>query len=179
MNYASRRAVHQARSVAGFGTAYKARVRDLQPALFQMGGYGKVEQRARNRVTTDPRKKDRFGIPVPILDFEFSANDRALFQAIIATAEQIYDTLGAEHVVPINQQIGGFASHEVGTVRMGKDPKTSVLNAWCQTREVKNLFVVDAGCFTTFPEKNPTLTIAALAVRAARYIAEQKKQFAL
>jgi choline dehydrogenase-like flavoprotein len=59
---------------------------------------------------------------------------------------------------------------------MGKDQKTSVLNSYCQAHEVKNLFVVDASCFTTFPEKNPTLTIAAIAVRSARYIAEQRRR---
>jgi choline dehydrogenase-like flavoprotein len=179
MNYVSQRYPHQARSVTGFGASYKARVRELQPALFQMGGFGKVEHRPSNRVTTNPAHPDVFGIPVPILNFEFSANDRALFQTMLATAGQIYESLNAELVLPNSGQIGGFAAHEVGTVRMGKDAKTSVLNSYCQAREVKNLFVVDAGCFTTFPEKNPTLTIAALAVRSARYIAAQKKRGAL
>ena len=59
---------------------------------------------------------------------------------------------------------------------MGRDVKTSVLNSFCQSHEIKNLFVVDGSCFTTFPEKNPTLTIAALAVRSARYIADQKRR---
>jgi choline dehydrogenase-like flavoprotein len=70
----------------------------------------------------------------------------------------------------------GFASHEVGTCRMGVNPKTSVLNSYCQSHEIKNLFVVDGSCFTTFSEKNPTLTIAALAVRSARYIVESRKR---
>jgi choline dehydrogenase-like flavoprotein len=179
LNYASRRFPQHAKTYAGFGADYKERIRSLHPAMFQMGGYGKVEHRPTNRVTTDARKTDRFGIPVPLINFEFSSQDRALFQDLVKTAARIYEKLGAEFVVPNNGQIGGFASHEVGTVRMGKDPKTSVLNAYCQTREVKNLFVVDAGCFTTFPEKNPTLTIAALAVRAARYIAKEKKKFNL
>jgi choline dehydrogenase-like flavoprotein len=142
-----------------------------------MGGYGKVEHRATNRVTTDPKKVDRFGIPIPIVHFEFSALDRALFKDMVATAQRIYETLGAELVINnFNNQIGGFASHEVGTVRMGKDKKTSVLNSYCQSHEVKNLFVVDGSCFTTFPEKNPTLTIAALAVRSAGYIIEQRRR---
>jgi choline dehydrogenase-like flavoprotein len=61
-------------------------------------------------------------------------------------------------------------------VRMGRDAKTSVLNSYCQAHEIKNLFVVDGSCFTTFPEKNPTLTIAAVAVRSARYLAGQVKR---
>ncbi len=176
LNYVSRRAPQHAKQVTGFGNGYKQRIRDLQPAIFQMGGYGKVEHRPTNRVTTDPRKVDKFGIPIPILHFEFSLTDRALFQAIVGTAQEMYDALGAELVLGnFKNQIGGFASHEVGTVRMGQNPKTSVLNSYCQTRDIKNLFVVDASCFTTFPEKNPTLTIAAIAVRSARYIAKQRR----
>ena len=176
LNYVSRRAPQHAKQVAGFGASYKQRVRDLQPAIFQMGGYGKVEHRPTNRVTTDPNKVDKFGLPIPLINFAFSPTDRALFQAIVTTAEQIYDTLGTALTLHNNPTIGGFASHEVGTVRMGKDQKTSVLNSYCQAHEVKNLFVVDGSCFTTFPEKNPTLTIAALSVRAARYIAEQRRK---
>ena len=70
----------------------------------------------------------------------------------------------------------GFASHEVGTIRMGKNPKTSVLNSYCQAHEVKNLFVTDGSCFTTSSEKNPTLTIMALSLRASEYIKEQRKK---
>ncbi len=67
----------------------------------------------------------------------------------------------------------GFASHEVGTARMGHSPRTSVLNPYCRTHDVKNLYVVDGSCFVTFPEKNPTLTIMALAARTARHMAAE------
>jgi len=75
----------------------------------------------------------------------------------------------------IGQEPSGFASHEVGTVRMGKDPRTSSLNNFCQSHEVKNLFVTDGSCFTTSSEKNPTLTIMALSARAADYIKRQRR----
>jgi choline dehydrogenase-like flavoprotein len=176
MNYISRRVAHPARIVPGFGPAYKRRVRDLMPGIFQMGGYGKVEHRPENRVTVDPSRTDNYGIPIPVVHFQFSANDRALFQDIVASAHRIFDACNAEMRHFTTPNIGGFASHEVGTVRMGRNPKTSVLNEWNQSREVRNLFVVDGSCFTTFPEKNPTLTIAALAVRCARHIAAQRKR---
>ncbi len=70
----------------------------------------------------------------------------------------------------------GFASHEVGTIRMGRNPKTSVLNGYCQAHEVKNLFVTDGSCFTTSSEKNPTLTIMALSLRTSEYIKEQRRK---
>ena len=71
---------------------------------------------------------------------------------------------------------GGFGSHEAGTVRMGKDKRTSVLNSYCQAHEVRNLFVVGGSAFTTYNEKNPTLTIMALAVRTSRFIADEVRK---
>ena len=176
MNYVTRRFPHHAKRIEGFGNAYKDRIQDLHPAIFQMGGYGKVEHRSTNRVTTNAAKIDNYGIPIPLINFEFGENDRALFRDLVNSAAKIYEACKAELTLNQNVSIGGFASHEVGTVRMGENPKTSVLNSYCQSHEIKNLFVVDAGCFTTFPEKNPTLTIAALAVRSARYIAEERKK---
>ena len=89
---------------------------------------------------------------------------------------EVFEACGTELILKNEVKPSGFASHETGTVRMGKDPKTSALNSYCQAHEVRNLFVVDGGSFTTFSEKNPTLTIAALAVRAARYLAEQRRK---
>jgi choline dehydrogenase-like flavoprotein len=176
VNFISFRHPHHARSIAGFGSNYKKRVRDLQPALLQLGGFGKVMARRENRVIVDPKKVDQHGIPIPIIQFEFGDNDRALFRNMLARIEEIFHASGVELLLKGNENIGGFASHEVGTCRMGTDPKSSVLNSYCQTHEVKNLFVVDGSCFTTFPEKNPTLTIAALAVRSARYIVREKRK---
>jgi choline dehydrogenase-like flavoprotein len=176
LNYASYRHPAHAKDVRGFGAGYKQRVRDLQPALFHAGAFGKVEQRAENRVMIHPTKRDKWGIPTPLIQFNWSENDRKLFAAMRAGVLEIFDTLGMEMALTNGLVMGGFASHEVGTIRMGKDQKTSVLNAHNQAHEVKNLFVVDGSSFTTFPEKNPTLTIAALSVRAARYIVAQKKK---
>lgn len=166
---------HHARGLPGFGRSFKKRVRDLHPALLHFGGFGKVLARPENRVVVDKNKTDRYGIPIPIIKFEFCDNDRALFQDMVESMEEIYDAAGVE-LVSKPDGIGGFASHEVGTCRMGINPKTSALNSYCQSHEVPNLFVVDGSSFTTFPEKNPTLTIMALAVRSARYIAEERRK---
>jgi len=176
MNYVTWRWPHHAKSVDGFGSAYKKRVRELHPAMFQMGAWGKVEHRADNRVTVDPKKVDKFGIPIPIVQFNWGENDLKLFRDMRESVMETLDACGAETVINRDERPGGFASHEVGTCRMGKDPKTSVLNSYCQSHEIKNLFVVDGSCFTTFSEKNPTLTIAALAVRSARHIAELRRR---
>jgi choline dehydrogenase-like flavoprotein len=72
--------------------------------------------------------------------------------------------------------IGGEIIHELGTVRMGKDPRTSALNGYSQAHEVKNLFVADAAPFVSNPDKNPTLTIVALAWRTSEYLAEELRK---
>jgi choline dehydrogenase-like flavoprotein len=74
---------------------------------------------------------------------------------------------------------GGEIIHELGVVRMGRDPKNSALNGFCQAHEVKNLFVTDAACFVSNPDKNPTLTIMALSWRASEYLLDQAKKAAL
>src|SRR5262245_23038420 len=176
MNYVTWRWPHHAKSVEGFGSAYKKRVRELQPAMFQIGAWGKVEHRAGNRVTVDPKKVDKFGVAIPIVQFNWGENDLKLFGDMRESVMEVLDACGAETVINRDERPGGFASHEVGTCRMGKDPKTSVVNSYCQSHEIKNLFVVDGSCFTTFSEKNPTLTIAALAVRSARHIAELRRR---
>lgn len=176
MNYVSYRTPHHAKAVAGFGSSYKRRVRDLQPAMFQVGAWGKAVHRPDNRVTVDLQKVDKWGIPIPIIQFTWGENDLKLFREMREGVLEVLDTCGTELLMQGGAEPGGFASHEVGTVRMGRDAKTSVLNSYCQSHEIKNLFVVDGSCFTTFPEKNPTLTIAAVAVRSARYLAAQAKR---
>lgn len=175
LQYASRDYPHHARHVPGYGAAFKKRVRDLEPALMQMGGYAKVLARRENRVTIDAARQDAHGIPIPKIEFTWCDNDRALWTDMRATLEEIYHVTGTELLIK-SEQPAGFASHETGTCRMGADPKTSVLNPFCQSHDIPNLFVVDGSPFVTFPEKNPTLTIMALAVRAARYITEARRK---
>jgi choline dehydrogenase-like flavoprotein len=151
----------------------------MQPGFLMMGGFGKVQARPENRVTVDPDRKDAFGIPIPVVRFRFSEHDQAVYRAMRQTGEEICSRLKGTVTETFGDRPGGFASHEVGTVRMGKDPKTSVLNSYCQSHDVKNLFVTDGSCFTTSSEKNPTLTIMALSLRATDYIREQRHKGAL
>ncbi len=167
---------HHARHLKGFGARFKKQVRFLQPAFVHLGGFGKVLARPENRVTVDTNRLDAYGIPIPVVRFRFGENDRALWKDMVERAKEILNTAKAQLVVSMDPEPSGFASHETGTARMGRDPRASVLNPFCQAHDVKNLFVVDGSCFVTFPEKNPTLTIMALAVRAARtMISESRK----
>jgi choline dehydrogenase-like flavoprotein len=166
---------YQAQYVKGFGAEFKQKVRTLQPGFFHTAGFGKVLARPENRVTVDAARPDAYGIPTPVVRFRFGENDVALWKDMCVKAEEILHNAKAQLVVNTTAGPTGFASHEVGTVRMGNDPKTSVLNSFCQAHDVSNLYVVDGSCFVTFPEKNPTLTIMALAVRTARHMTNNAK----
>jgi choline dehydrogenase-like flavoprotein len=119
---------------------------------------------------------DAHGIPIAVVRFRFSENDKALYKAATQSMLEVCSHMKGTVYPSFGDGPSGFASHEVGTVRMGKDAKTSVLNGYCQTRDVKNLFVTDGSSFTTSSEKNPTLTIMALSLRAADYIKAQRKR---
>lgn len=176
LQFASFMFPNQAYHLKGFGKDFKKQVRFLQPGCFQMGGFGKALARPENRVTVDPAHTDAYGIPIPVVHFRFSENDKALWKDMKAQAEEILHEAKSRLIINDDSEPSGFASHETGTCRMGLDPKTSVLNAHCQAHDVDNLFVVDGSSFTTFPEKNPTLTIMALAVRAARYMTSEVRK---
>jgi choline dehydrogenase-like flavoprotein len=176
MQYSSSMVPYHAKHVKGFGGPFKNQVRFLQPGFFVIGGWGKVIARPDNRVIVDPKHPDAYGIPIPVIHFRFGDNDRALFKEMKEKEEEILHNAGVRFMVTPGQEPSGFASHETGTARMGNEPRTSVVNRFNQAHEVKNLFVVDGSCFTTFPEKNPTLTIMALAVRAARYMSSEVRK---
>jgi len=161
---------HHATRVAGFGTSFKREVAALQPAMFQMGGMAKVIARRESQVAIASGKADAHGIPLPSVQFTYCDNDRALWNEMSASLEEIFHTAGARLFFK-DSWMNGFASHEAGTCRMGDDPKTSVLDRSSQAHDVPNLFVVDGSAFTTLPEKNPTLTIIALSMRAGRHVA--------
>ena len=141
-----------------------------------MGSFAKVTAGPENYITVDPKRLDANGIPIPVVRFRFSQNDQALWKQGNQSMLEMFSHLKGKIFSSFGDAPAGFASHEVGTLRMGKDPRTSVLNGYCQAREVKNLFVTDGSCFTTSSEKNPTLTIMALSMRAADYIKEQRRR---
>jgi len=176
VNFSSYMFPHQATMLAGYGADFKARVRQMQSGSLQMGSFGKVVARPENRVTVDPNRKDVSGIPIAVVHFRFGENDLKLWHDSNQSIAEILSKIKGTVFFEPGSQPGGFASHEVGTVRMGHDPKTSVLNRYCQAHEVKNLFVTDGSAFTTSSEKNPTLTIMALSLRAADYIKEQRRR---
>ncbi|MDQ2839691.1 MAG: GMC family oxidoreductase [Acidobacteriota bacterium] len=159
----------------GYGSAFKNKAREMQPGYLMLGGYGKVMAKAENRITVDPSKTDVYGIPIAVLHFAYSDLDKAVYREMRKTVDELCGQLNGQVAKHMSDRPGGFASHEVGTVRMGADSRTSALNSYCQSHDVKNLFVTDGSTFTTSSEKNPTLTIMALSLRAADYIKHQRR----
>ena len=176
VNYQGYMFPFQAKSVRGYGSAFKKRVREMEPGFLMMGGYCKVTAHPDNRVTVDPNTKDAHGIPIPVVQFRFHDMDKEIYASMRAAAGEMTGLMQADVTAMPPATLAGFASHENGTVRMGTDPKTSVLNGYCQSHDVKNLFVTDGSTFPTSSEKNPTLTIMAQSLRAADYIKEKRKR---
>jgi choline dehydrogenase-like flavoprotein len=128
----------------GFGKAWKKHVRDYAGAYISMGGFGEVLPRYENSVSLDTVLKDRWGIPVLKFDYQFGDNERKMAADMAQQAQEMFEAAGIE-VVSVGKKLAteGWSIHELGTARMGDDPKTSVLNQFQQSHDVSNLLVVD------------------------------------
>lgn len=135
--------------------------------------HGEDPPQEKNRITLHPTRKDRYGLPVPIIHYEHHPNSLKLLRYAVEKGKDIYRALGAKRVF---EMIDVFpATHNMGTARMGTDAKTSVCNRWGQTHDIANLFISDGSLFPSAGCENPTLTIVALALRQADYLEQQLK----
>lgn len=171
------------KSAGGYGKSLKEDYRHFYGAYFGMAGRGEAIARENNYCEIDPTTVDKYGIPV--LRFHYQWSDYEILQAkhMKETFEEIIDKM--EGVVTWGKsgpesnyglENPGAIIHEVGTTRMGDDPKKSVLNKYNQSHDCKNLFIVDGGAFVSQADKNPTWTILALSMRASEYIMEEMKK---
>jgi choline dehydrogenase-like flavoprotein len=158
----------------GFGAQYKKTVRDYAGAFISMGGFGEVLSRYENQVDVDPERKDKWGIPVLRFNYKFGDNEKKMCEDMAVAAQEMFELAGFE-IVNVDRKIltEGWSIHELGTARMGTDPKTSVLNQFQQSHDVKNLFVVDGSSHVSASCQNPTWTIMALAWRSCDYLASE------
>jgi choline dehydrogenase-like flavoprotein len=134
--------------------------------------------RFENHVELDPSGVvDAWGIPVLKMHIQYSDNEREMAKDAADTSEEILRAAGAEVVSTGGQMTApGRIIHELGTARMGHDPKTSILNKFNQMHDVKNVFVTDGACFVSSANQNPTLTILALTLRACEYLTDEYKR---
>jgi choline dehydrogenase-like flavoprotein len=173
-------------SGGGYGTQLKDDYRRFYGATVGFAGRGEMIPNENSYCEIDPAVVDRWGIPV--LRFHWKWTDYELKQVkhMQETFRAIVNEMGGTPLSPMPTaeqgygiEPGGRIIHEVGCVRMGSDPKTSVLNSNCQAHDCRNLFVTDGGPFVTNPDKNVTWTILALAMRTSEYIANQRKANAI
>jgi choline dehydrogenase-like flavoprotein len=164
----------------GFGKEWKKHVRDYAGAYIEMGGFGEVLPRYENSVGIDPVLKDRWGIPVLRFNYKFGDNEKKMAEDMAVAAQEMFEVAGFE-IVDVGRRLltEGWSIHELGTSRMGSDPKTSALNQFQQSHDVKNLFVVDGSSHVSASCQNPTWTIMALAWRSCEYLAGELKKGAL
>ena len=171
------------KEAGGYGASLKEDHRRFYGAHIGMAGRGEAVPRFENYCEIDPQLVDKYGIPVLRFNYNWSEYEIKQAKHMQDTFEEMIHALGG---VPNGTKAGpennygleapGRIIHEVGTVRMGNDPKTSALNKFSQAHDAKNVFVVDGGSFVSQADKNPTWTILALSWRASDYIVDQVKQ---
>jgi choline dehydrogenase-like flavoprotein len=158
----------------GFGASYKEAVRSSRWQI-HITVFGESLARKENYVEIDPERNDAWGIPVLKTHAEWGDNDLKLWQDGREQGAAMLEAAGAKDVrmTGTRASIPGFCIHEVGTARMGNDPKSSVVNRYCQAHDVPNVFVTDGACWVSSACQNPTLTMMALTVRACDYIIKE------
>lgn len=153
-----------------------------QPGPWQMGltGFGEVLPYHDNRVTLDRTRKDKHGLPVLKFDAMLRENELKMRKDMAAEAATMLEAAGFKNVHEYDGgDVLGIGIHEMGTARMGRDPKTSVLNAWNQVHACKNVYVTDGSCMTSAACQNPSLTYMALTARAADHAVQELKRMNL
>jgi choline dehydrogenase-like flavoprotein len=165
-----------------YGTRFKQDVRRYYGSFVWFDGRGEMIPNENSYCEIDPKVKDKWGIPVLRFQWQWSEHERRqavhmqttfadIIHAMGGKTQGAVQTDGAKAIAP-----GGSIIHEVGGTIMGSTPATSVTNQWCQTWDIDNLFVTDGGVFASNADKNPTLTIMALAWRAADRILERMRR---
>ena len=161
----------------GIGAELKARASHVGPWMVFISGFGEMLPNPENRVTLHATRKDKWGIPIVHIECANGENEHKMAKQIVADGKAMIEAAGGQ-VVFENPVPGtpGLGIHEMGTARMGRDPKTSVLNAFNQAHDVPNLFVTDGAAMTSSGCQNPSLTYMALSARAAHHAVEFLKE---
>ena len=164
-------------STEAIGEKLKTSVQQPGGWNISLGGFGECLPYPDNRITFNTDVKDKYGRNTLNMDVSFRENERAMHEEIVRTAAETLEACGYKNV-KTNSALStpGNANHEMGTARMGRDPKTSVLNAFNQMHEVKNVFITDGSCMTSSSNVNPSLTFMALTARACDFAVKELKK---
>lgn len=165
------------RPVAGFGKGLKETLREPGPWTIWVQGMGETIPKADNRVSLDAEARDAWGMPQLRVSIGYDDNDERMLTDFRIEMSAMLDRAGFRDIqYRDSQQAPGLDIHEMGGCRMGRDPRTSLLNANNQLHACKNVFVTDGACMTSVSTQNPSLTFMALTARAAHYAVEALKR---
>ena len=159
------------------GGAFKDALSEPGQWTFGMGGFGETLPYHENRAYLDKNKKDKWGLPVLAIDATCKDNELKMRIDMANDAKEMLEAAGVKHVNTFTSEpVLGRGIHEMGTARMGRDPKTSVLNEWNQVWDAKNVFVTDGAAMASTACQNPSLTYMAMTARAANHAVEELKK---
>ena len=143
-------------------------------------GFGEILPYHDNRMYLDNKKLDKWGMPTVVFETQIKENEKKMREDMKNSAAEMLELCGFKNIKGYDNKYSmGNGIHEMGTARMGKDPKTSILNKWNQVHSVKNVFVTDGACMTSASCVNPSITYMALTARAANYAINELKKRSL
>lgn len=162
----------------GFGASFKDDLSKVGGWSMGIGGFGEVLPNENNRFTLHPTKKDKWGMPIVVFDAAYGENERKMRKDMANDAAEMLEASGLKNVRSYddNSKNLGIGIHEMGTARMGKDPKTSVLNKNNQLHDCKNVFMTDGAFMTSASCVNPSLTYMAFTARASKFAVDELKK---
>jgi choline dehydrogenase-like flavoprotein len=164
---------------SGFGIDLKQRLDHPKWGMWNVGSHimGETIPKLSNMVSLDPSKKDEWGMPLLKVNIDYDDNDERMIQDFIGQMTEMFTKAGFSDIrASDSKQAPGLDIHEMGGVRMGNDPKTSLLNKWNQLHTCQNVFVTDGACMTSTSTQNPSLTYMALTARAADHALRELKK---
>jgi len=164
---------------SGFGSSLKDGLLNPKYGVWQVGSHmmGETIPKKENQVSLDTAKVDAWGIPLLKIDIAYDDNDEKMVKDYHEQFTQMFEQAGFTNIKTFDsKQAPGLDIHEMGGVRMGKDPKTSLVNKWNQLHSCKNVYVTDGACMTSTATQNPSLTYMALTARACNHAIKESKK---
>lgn len=175
--YGEREAWNDQFTLEGYGASFKKKLTDPGKWAMWISGWGETLPYSDNRLKLDKNQNDQWGIPLVSISFSIHENEKNMRKDMQASAIEMLEKGGFKNISGFDYKyVGGECVHEMGTARMGHDPKTSVLNKWNQLHDVKNVFITDGSCMTSSANQNPSLTYMALTARACDYAVNEIKR---
>lgn len=167
----------QGKRISGFGKEFKDKLLKPGPWSIWLGAWGETLPYFNNKISLDNHEKDKWGLPLVRIDYEYHDNEKIMQKDMQESIVEMITIAGFKNIKSYSHfQPGGSAFHEMGTARMGNDPKTSVLNRFNQMHDVKNIFITDGSFMTSSGTANPSLTYMAFTARACDYAVHELKK---